>query len=175
MVDLDELLKIAGAPNDARTRYILDLNLQLARGHFSQSKDEKQTPTALFKQLDKSLTKTLWLLKKLENQPAMRDVCFRTNISGDGTAVAVSARGLFEGKLTLPRSPPPPRQQLLPLPKLEANGTAIAINIRGALGDIQSEIVRRALRPKRGQPEKVDKSICVFYARSFFDRYSSHR
>jgi len=172
MVDLDELLKIAGAPNDARTRSMLDLNLQLARGHCRQSKDEKQTPTALFKQLDKSLARTLTLLQQLEKQPAWRDICFRQFTSGDGMAVAVSPKELFDGKLTLPRTPPPPRQH----PRtVEANGTTIAINIRGALADIQSEIVRRALRPKRGQPVKVDKSICVFYAKNFFAHHSRHK
>jgi len=172
MVDLDELLKIAGAPNDARTRSRLDLNLQRARGHCRQSKDEKQTPTALFKQLDKSLTRTLILLQQLEEQPAWRDVCFRQFTSGDGMAVAVSPKELFDGKLTLPRTPPPPRKRL---PMLEANGTAIAINLRAVLVDIQREIVRRALKPRRGQPVKVDKSICVFYAKSFFDHHSRHK
>jgi hypothetical protein len=105
MVDLDELLKIAGAPNDARTRSALELNLQLARGHCTLSKDEKQTPASLFKQLDKSLTRTLVLLQQLEKQPTWRDVCFRTYISGDGISVAVSPKELFEGKLTLPRTP----------------------------------------------------------------------
>jgi hypothetical protein len=172
MVDLDELLKIAGAPNDARTRSALELNLHLARGHCELSKDEKQAPATLLKQLDKSLTRTLILLQQLERQPAWRDTCFRHYVSGDGTAVAVSTRELFDGKLTLPRTPPPPRQWP---PTLEAKGTAIAINIRGALADIQREIERRVLRPKRGQPEKVDKSVCVFYARNFFTHHSRHK
>jgi hypothetical protein len=77
VVDLDELLKIAGASNDARTRSVLELNLQRARGHCTFLKDEKQTPAALFKQLDKSLTRTLTLLQQLEKQPAWRDICFR--------------------------------------------------------------------------------------------------
>jgi len=169
---LDELLKIAGARNDADTRSALELSLQLARGHCRLSKDEKQTPAAFFKQLDKSLTRTLILLQQLEEQPAWRDVCFRQLTSGDGMAVAVSPKELFDGKLTLPRIPPPPRERL---PKLKADGTAIAINLRAVLLDIQREIVLRALKPRRGQPIKVDKSICVFYAKSFFARHSRHK
>jgi hypothetical protein len=170
--DLDELLKIAGAPNDARTRSKLELNLQLARGHCRLSKEERQTPAALFKQLDKSLTRTLILLQQLEKEPAWRDICFRDYISGEGMAVAVSAKEIFEGKLKLPRTPPSPRHRR---PTLEVDGTLIAINIRAALTDIQGEIVRRALRPKRGQPVKVDKSVCVFYARHFFVHHSRHK
>jgi hypothetical protein len=172
VVDLDELLKIAGVTNDSRARSALELNLKLARGHCELSNDKKQTPRALVNQLYKSITKTLALLQKLEKQPAWRDVCFREYVSGDGTAVAVSTRELFEGKLTLPRTPPPPRQHP---PTLEVDGTAIAINIRAVLADIQREIVRRALRPKRGQPEKVDKQACVFYARNFFAHHSRHK
>jgi len=172
MVDLDELLKIAGVTNDARARSALERDLERAKGHCRLSKEERQAPAVLFNQLHKSLTKTQVLLQKLEKQPAWRDVCFRTYVSGDGTAVAASTRELFDGKLTLPRTPPPSRQRL---PTLEANGTTIAINIRAALADIQSEIVRRALRPKRGQPVKVDKSICVFYAKNFFAHHSHHK
>lgn len=178
--DVDQLLKIAGAPNNADTRSALVLNLQLARGHCRLSKEEKQTPAALFKQLDKSLTRTQILLQQLQKQPAWNDVCFRDYISGDGIAVAVSAKELFEGKLRLPRTPPPPWRLSdaplhLRLPHLEADGTLIAINILGVLADIQSEIVQRALKPKRGQPVKVDKSVCVFYARNFFVHHSRNK
>jgi hypothetical protein len=100
--DLDELLKIAGAPNDARTRSKLELNLQLARGHCRLSKEERQTPAALFKQLDKSLTRTLILLQQLEKEPAWRDICFRDYISGEGMAVAVSAKEIFRGEAKAP-------------------------------------------------------------------------
>jgi hypothetical protein len=163
---------MAGARNDVRTKSALELNLKLARGQCELSKDAKGTPATLLEHLDKSLTKTLVLLQKLEQQAAWRDLCFRFYVSGDGTAIAVSTRELFDGKLTFPRNPAPPKHRW---PELEANGTAISINIRAALADIQREIRRRALKPTRGQPVKLDRSICVFYAKSFFARHSPHK
>jgi DNA polymerase III delta prime subunit len=64
MVDLDELLKIADAPSNAHTRSGLDLIIQWARGQTESSIESTQTPAALLKQVDKSITKTVRLLRK---------------------------------------------------------------------------------------------------------------
>jgi hypothetical protein len=171
MIDLDELLKIAGAPNNASTRSALGLVLQVAQGQVEE-KERKQPRPEFFKQLDKSIAKTLKLLQRAETYPDWRDICFRMYTSGDGIAVAVSPQELFEGKLTLPRKPPPRKRW--PLPKLERDGRAIAVNVRAALDEIHGE-VRRAGQQTRGQPKKWDKSLCVDYAKNFFEKYSSHK
>jgi hypothetical protein len=173
--DLDELLRIADAPNNARTRSKLDLTIQVARGSAEYSKEGSQTPAALLNQLDKSITKTVRLLRKLEGYPKWRDVCGRMYTSGDGIAVAVSPKELFEGKLTLPRNPPP-RKRGLSAPKLGVDGKAIMVNVRAVLDDVQEEVRRAAeARRKRGQPEKWENSACVDYAMHFFELFSPHK
>jgi hypothetical protein len=95
--------------------------------------------------------------------------------SGDGIAVAVSPKELFEGKLTLPRNPPP-RKRGWAAPEVGPDGKAIMVNVRAALDDVQEEVRRAAeARRKRGQPEKWDNSICVDYAIDFFKLFSPHR
>jgi len=175
MDDLDELLRIADAPNDARTRSMLDLSIQWARGQAEYAKESSQTPAALLNQLDKSITKTVRLLRKLEGYPRWRDVCGRQYTSGDGIAVAVSPKELFEGKLTLPRNPPP-REPGWPVPKLGPDGKAIMLNVRAVLDDIRDEVRRAAeAKRKRGQPEKWDNSVCVDYAINFFELFSPRK
>jgi hypothetical protein len=174
--DLDELLRIADAPSNARTRSQLDLSIQVARSQAEDSKETSRTPAALLNQLDKSITKTVCLLRKLEGYPKWRDICGRQYTSGDGIAVAVSPKELFEGKLTLPRNPPPRKRGWLAVPELGPDGKAIMVNVRAALDDVQKE-VRRAAEPrrKRGQPEKWDKSVCIDYAINFFETFSRHK
>jgi hypothetical protein len=173
--DLDELLRIAGAPNNARTRSMLDGIIQVARAQAKSSKESSQTPAALLKQLDKNMTKTVRLLRKLERYPRWRDVCARQYTSGDGIAVAVSPKELFEGKLTLPRNPPP-KKPGWPVPELGPEGKAIMVNVRAVLDDIQDEVRRAAeARRKRGQPEKWQNSVCVDYAIHFFELFSPHK
>jgi hypothetical protein len=170
LTNLDELLKIAGAPNNARTRASLELNLLLARGQCELLKERRQVPATLFKQLDRRITQTMTLLQELERYPAWRDVCFQTYVSGDGIAIATSPKEIFEGKLTLPRKLPPRPKR----PKIGSNDTAITVNVRAALGDIHG-IVRPTLRRTRGQPKKDDKFVCVLCAEKFFDNYSRHK
>jgi hypothetical protein len=159
---LDELLRLVDAPNIACTRFVLDLCIQCARGQAEYSKETSQTPAALLQQLDKSISKTVLLLRKLESYPRWRDVCGRIYASGDGIAVA--------GKLILPRNPPPRKRGWLGIPKIGADNPAIMVNIRGALNELQEEVRRAAEeKRKRGQPEKWDKSICVDYAIHFFE------
>jgi hypothetical protein len=168
-------LRIADAPNNARTRSKLDLYIQVARGQAKYSKESSQAPAALLNQLDKSMTKTVRLLRKLEGYPKWRDVCGRQYTSGDGIAVAVSPKELFEGKLTLPRNPPP-KKSGWPAPELEPDGKAIMVNVRAVLDDIQDEVRRAAeARRKRGQPEKWQNSVCVDYAIHFFELFSPHK
>ena len=175
MDDLDELLRIADVPSNARTRFKLDLSIQWTRGQAEDSKESSQTPAALLNQLDKSITKTVRLLRKLEGYPKWRDVCAAMYTSGDGLAVAVSPKELFEGKLTLPRNPSP-RKRGLSAPELGPDGKAIMVNVRATLDDIQDEIRRAAeSKRKRGQPEKWDSSMCVDYAINFFALFSPHK
>jgi len=173
MDDLDELLRIADAPNNARSHSKLDLLIQVARSQAKHSKESSQTPAALLNQLDKSISKTVLLLSKLEGYPRWQDVCGRIYTSGDGVAVAVSPKELFEGKLTLPRNPPSNKRRW---PVLGSDGKTIMVNVRAALDDIQDE-VRRApeAKRKRGQPEKWDGSVCVDYAIHFFELFSPHK
>jgi len=174
--DLDELLRIAVVPNNTRTRRTLDLSIQWARGQAEDSKESSQTPAELLKQLNKSMTKTVRLLRKLEGYPKWRDVCAGMYISGDGIAVAVSPKELFEGKLTLPRNAPPRKRGWRNVPELGLNGKAIMVNVRAALDDIQDEVRRAAeTKRKRGQPEKWDNSVCVDYAINFFELFSPHK
>lgn len=175
MDDLDELLRIAEAPNNARTRFKLDLSIQWARGHAKDSKESSQTPAALLNQLVKSITKTVSLLRKLEGYPKWQYISAGMYISGDGIAIAVSPKELFEGKLTLPRKPPP-RKRGLSASKLGPDGKPIMVNVRAALDDIQNEVRRAAeTKRKRGQPEKWDSSACVDYAINFFELFSPHK
>jgi hypothetical protein len=173
MVDLDELLKIADAPSNARTRSQLDLMIEIARGQIEFSIENSQTPAALLKQLDKSITKTGRLLRKLEGYPKWRDVCARQYTSGYGIAVAVSPKELFERKLRLPRNPPPIKRGL-PWPELGPDGKAIMVNVRAVLDDVQDEVRREATR-KQGQPEKWQKSVCIDYAVHCFELFSSRK
>ena len=168
-MNIDELLKIAGAPNNARSRASLARCLEVARVECEHAKRAKEVPAALFKQLDKSITKTLVLLESLEKYSDWRGICFGTYVSGDGTAVAVSAKELFDGKLTLPRNPPP--RQGIPC----LDGTHVGVNVRAALRDIHETIVRCTPKAKQGQPEKVDRAACVHFAKKFFVAYSPHR
>jgi hypothetical protein len=175
MVDLDELLKIADAPSNAHTRSGLDLIIQWARGQTESSIESTQTPAALLKQVDKSITKTVRLLRKLERYPKWREVWCRQYISGYGIAVAVSPKELFEGKLRLPRTPPPIKRGL-PWPELGPDGKAIMVNVRAVLDGVQDEVRRAAeAMRKRGQPEKWQKSVCIDYATHFFELFSTHK
>src|SRR5262245_24728821 len=106
-MNVGELLKIAGAPDNARSRADLAKCLQLAWVENEHAKRAKEVPAALFKQLHRSMTKTLMLLENLEEYSGWRDICFGMYVSSDGTAIAVSTKELFDGKLTLPRNPPP--------------------------------------------------------------------
>ncbi len=171
MVELEELLKIAGAPIDARTRDSLEISLQLARAECALSGIDRAKPLELLRQIDKSLAKTLTLLQTLEKHDGWHDICFQIYVSGDGAAVAVSPKGLFEGNLRLPRNPPSPKRRLR---TLEADGTLIAVNARALLLDIQDEI-NRGVKPIKGQPPKADKAACVHYAENFFVHHSPHK
>jgi len=176
MDDLDELLRIADAPNNARTRSKLDVSIQVARSQAENSKEGSRTPAGLLNQLDKSITKTVHLLRRLERYPKSRDVCGRQYTSGDGIAVAVSPKELFEGKLTLSRNPPPRKRGWRDIPELRPDGKAIMVNVRAALDDVQKEVKRAAETGRtRGQPEKWDKSVCVDYAINFFETFSPHK
>ena len=170
-MNVGELLKIAGAPNNARSQAALAKCLELARVECEHAKRAKEVPAALFKQLDRSIAKTLMLLESLEQYSGWRDICFGMYVSGDGTAVAVSAKELFDRKLALPRNPPP-RQGIL---KSCPDGTHVGVNVRAALRDIHETIVRCTPKAKQGQPEKVDKAACVHFAKKFFVAYSRHK
>jgi hypothetical protein len=175
-MNVKELLKIAGAPNNAMSRAALDNCLEAARVEVEHAKQEKEVPAALFGKLDKSIRQTLTLLERLQNYSAWRDICFGMYVSGAGTAVAVSTKDLFEGKLTLPRTPPPStKAKWRDVPTLEADGTAIGINLIAALRDVHETIVRCAPKAKQGQPEKVDKAASVHFAKKFFDAYSRYK
>jgi hypothetical protein len=128
-------------------------------------------PRELFDDVGKSINKTLKLLHRLEKYPDWRDVCFRTYISGDGIAVSVTQSELFDGKLRLPRKPPLQDG----IPKTHPSDTLIAVNAKAVLDGLRIALTTGGLKPRRGQPEKVDKSTCVVCAKNFFDHHSRHK
>src|SRR5262249_28003094 len=144
---------------------------QLAWVENEHAKRAKEVPAALFKQLHRSMTKTLMLLENLEEYSGWRDICFGMYVSSDGTAIAVSTKELFDGKLTLPRNPPP-RQGI---PKSGPDDMHVGVNVKAALRDIRETIERCAPKAKQGQPEKVDRAACVHFAKKFFVAYSRHK
>lgn len=166
MTELDELLKIAGVPNNAHTRSELRNNLEIAGAECDWRRHEKQVSADFLHQLDKNITTTLVLLQKLAKNPTWRDICFEMYVSGDGTAVAVSPKEVFQGKLTLPRKPPPRRHPLKPT---QPTDTIIAVNVHAALSDIHAAILTRASKVKQNEDSrKKPKNLSVCFTQKTF-------